>query len=98
MVGCSNNHIRGRRRIPYQKAVSISRTTSEGGRPYRMGGLERPRYTRARGTMVIGKQGSGKSKMLEMLIADELLGDPGALALIHDPKMELYPFLRWIGI
>lgn len=56
------------------------------------GQLKVPNEYKSKGIFIMGEQGSGKTVYLLYLI-EKALRDPRAKAVIHDFKMDIYPFL-----
>jgi type IV secretory pathway TraG/TraD family ATPase VirD4 len=54
-----------------------------------------PEVFKSKGIFVMGEPGSGKTVFLKYHIY-ELLKEPNAKLIIHDFKMDLHPFIRWL--
>jgi len=65
------------------------------------GGLDLPWNKDAPHSVFIGSPGTGKTLLLRMLMRSVLFDAKGKLAaraLVHDPKREMYPVLRGMGV
>lgn len=92
------DHERGRRRIDYAEAKRLAAQRKKPDDPgFEWGGLTLPSSAKNENFLYLGGMGSGKTVAMFALM-EQMLRNPKTRAVIHDFKMNIYPFLLKLGI
>ena len=92
------DHERGRRRIDYAEAKRLAAQRKKPDDPgFEWGGLTLPSSAKNENFLYLGGMGSGKTVAMFALM-EQMLRNQKTRAVIHDFKMNIYPFLLKLGI